>query len=84
MGVKLDLSLWEEQRLRVSENRVLRRTTGPKREEVAGGWVRLHILLLHNLYASVNIIWMIKSRKMRWLGHVTYVREMRNVCKILV
>jgi hypothetical protein len=54
----------------VFENRVLRRIFGPKREEVAGGWRRLHNEELHNLCISVNIITVIKSRRMRWAGHV--------------
>jgi hypothetical protein len=52
--------------VRVYENRVLRRIFGPKREEVAGGWRRLHNEELHNLYASTNIITVIKSRTVRW------------------
>jgi hypothetical protein len=52
MGVKLGLTLREEYRLRAFLNRVLRRKFGPKREEVAGGWRRLHNEELHNLYAS--------------------------------
>jgi hypothetical protein len=56
----VSLTLREEHRLRVSENRVLRRIFGPKREEVAGGWRRLHNEELHNLYASPNIIREIK------------------------
>jgi hypothetical protein len=63
--VKLVLSLREEHRLRVSENRMLRRIFGPKSEEVVGGWRRLHIEELHNLYESE-----IKSRKIRWAGNV--------------
>jgi hypothetical protein len=51
---------------------------GPKREEVAGGWRRLHNEELHNLYASSNIIWMIKSRRMRWEGHVARMEAMGN------
>jgi hypothetical protein len=54
----------EEHRLRAFENRVLRRIFGPKEEEVAGGWRRLHTEELHNSYASPNIITVIKSRKM--------------------
>jgi hypothetical protein len=69
--------------LRVFENRVLRRIFGPKREEVAGGWGRLHNEI-NNLYASQNIIRVIKSRRMRWVGHVTRMGEVRNACKILV
>jgi hypothetical protein len=63
------LTLWEEHRLRVFENRVLRRIVGPKRDEVTGGWRILHNDELHNLYSLPNIIRMIKSRKMRWAGH---------------
>jgi hypothetical protein len=58
--------LREEYRLKVSENRVLRRIFGPKRVEVIGGWRKLHNEELHNLYASANIIRMIKSRRIRW------------------
>jgi hypothetical protein len=57
------LTLSEEHRLRVSKNRVLRRIFGPKREEVAGGWRRLHNEELHNLYVSPNIIRGIESRR---------------------
>jgi hypothetical protein len=55
----------------VSENRVLRRIFGPKREEVAGGWRRLRNVEFHNLYASPNIIRAKNSRRMRWVGHKT-------------
>jgi hypothetical protein len=61
------LTLREEHTLRVFVKRVLR-IFGPKREEVAGGWRRLHNEELHNLYASPNIIGMVKSRNMRWTG----------------
>jgi hypothetical protein len=63
---------------------VLRRIFGPKREDVAGEWRRLHNEELHNLYASLNIIMVIKSRRMRWKGHVARIGEMRNACTILV
>jgi hypothetical protein len=66
-------TLREEHRLRVFENRVLRRIFGPKRDEVTGGWRKLHNEELHNLYSSRNIIRMIKSRRMRWAGHVARV-----------
>jgi hypothetical protein len=56
--------------LRVFENRVLRGIFGPKRDEVTGGWRKLHNEELHDLYSSLNIIRMIKSRRMRWAGHV--------------
>jgi hypothetical protein len=64
--------------LRISENRVLMRICGPKREEVTGDWRRLHNEELHNLYPSRNIIRVIKSRRMRWAGHVALTGEMRN------
>jgi hypothetical protein len=56
--------------MRVLENRVLRRIFEPKKDEVTGGWRKLHNEELHNLYSSLNIIMMIKSRRMRWAGHV--------------
>jgi hypothetical protein len=59
------LTLREEHRLRVFENRVLRRIFGPKRDEVTGGWRKLHNGELHNLYSSQTIIRMIKPRRMR-------------------
>jgi hypothetical protein len=64
------LTLREEHRLRVFENRVLRRIFGPKRVEVTGDWRKLHNEELHNLYSSRNVIRMIKSRRMRWVGYV--------------
>jgi hypothetical protein len=64
------LTLREEPRLRVFENRVLRRIFGPKRDEVTGEWRKLHNEELHNLYSSPDIIRQIKSRQMRWAGHV--------------
>jgi len=57
---------------------VLRRILGPSRQEVAGGCRRLHDEELHNLYSSPNIIWLIKSRRMRWAGHVAHMQTMRN------
>jgi hypothetical protein len=64
------LTLREEHRLRVFENRVLRRIFGPKRDEVTGGWRKRHTDELHNLYSSPSIMRMIKSRRMRLTGHV--------------
>jgi hypothetical protein len=64
----MDAELGQEHRLRVFENRVLRRIFEPKREEVAGYWRRLHNEELHNLYESPSIISVIKSRRMRWMG----------------
>jgi hypothetical protein len=82
MGVKLGLTLGEGHRLRVFENRVLRRIFGPKMEDVAGGWKRQHNEELHNLYISSNIIQVIKSRRMRRAGHVECMGE---ICiKILI
>jgi hypothetical protein len=69
---------------RVFENRVLRRILGPKRDEVIGGWRELHNEELHNSYSSPSIIRMIKSRRMRWAGHVARMGEKRNVYRILV
>jgi hypothetical protein len=69
------LTLREEHRLRVFENRVLRRIFGPKRDEVRGEWRKLHNEELHNLYSSPNIIRQIKSRRMRWMGHVARMGE---------
>jgi hypothetical protein len=78
------VTLREEHRLRVFENRVLRRIFGPKRDEVTGGWRKLHNEELHNLYSSPNIIRVIKSRWMRCPGHVALVEEKRNAYRILV
>jgi hypothetical protein len=68
----------------VTENRVLRRMFGPKREEVAGGWRRLHNEEFHNLYASTNFIRVIKLRRMRLEVHVARMGDMRNAFNILV
>jgi hypothetical protein len=68
----------------VFENRVLRRIFGPKRDEVKGGWRKLHNEELHNLYSSPSIIRIIKSRRMRWPGHMARMGEKRNTCRILV
>jgi hypothetical protein len=68
MGVKLGLTLMEEYRLRVFENRALRRIFGPKSEEVAGGWRRLHNEELHNLYASSNILLLLSLAPQPSLG----------------
>jgi hypothetical protein len=64
------LTLREEHRLRVFENRVLRRIFGPKRDEVTGGWRKLHNEELYGLYSSPSIIRVIKARRVRWAGHV--------------
>ena len=57
------------------ESRMLRRIFGPKRDEVTGEWRRLHIEEPDNLYSSLNVIWVIKSRRIRWAGHVAHVEE---------
>jgi hypothetical protein len=68
----------------VFENRVLRRISGPKRDEVTGEWRKLHIEELHNVYSSSDIIRHIKSRRMRWAGHVARMGEERKVYQVLV
>jgi hypothetical protein len=78
------LTLREEHRLRVFENRVLRGIFGPKGDEVTGEWRKLHSGELHNLYASPDIIRRIKSRRMRWAGHVARMGEGREVYRVLV
>jgi hypothetical protein len=72
--------LREEHRLRVFENRVLRRIFGPKRDEVTGEWRKVHNEELHNLYSSPDIIRQVKSRRMRWAGTCgTHGRGEKNV-----
>jgi hypothetical protein len=73
------LTIREEHRLRVFENRVLRRIFGPKRDEVTGGWRKLHNGELRNLYSSPSMIKMIKSRRMRCAGHAARMEEKRMV-----
>jgi hypothetical protein len=68
----------------VFENRVLRRIFGPKRDEVIGGWRKPHNEELHILYFSSTIIRILKSRRMRWEGHVARMGEKRNAYRILV
>jgi len=78
------LILWEETRLRVFENMVLRRVFEPRRDEVTGEWRSLHNEELNDLYSSPNIVWVMKSRRMRWDGHVARMGEERGVYMILV
>ena len=85
MGVRLGRSYWRRNiRLRVSENRVLRRIFGPKRDKVTGEWRKLHNEELNDMYSSPNIVRVIKSRRMRWAGHVARMGERRGVYRILV
>jgi hypothetical protein len=67
------MTLREERRMRVLENRVLSRIFGPKRDEVTGVWRNLHYEQLHHLYSSHNIVRVIKSRGMRWAGHAARI-----------
>jgi hypothetical protein len=78
------LTLREEHRLRVFENRVLRRIFGPNWDEVAGEWRKLHNEELRDLYSSPSIMKIIKSRRMRWAGHVLRMGEKRNAYRLLV
>ncbi|KAJ4429543.1 hypothetical protein ANN_21712 [Periplaneta americana] len=78
------LTLREEQRLRVFENKVLRKIFGAKRDEVTGEWRKLHNGELHALYSSPDIIRNIKSRRLRWAGHVARIGESRNAYRVLV
>jgi hypothetical protein len=68
----------------VLENRVLRRIFGPKRDGVKGEWRKLHNEELHIFYSSSNIIRQLKSRRMRWTGHVSRMGEEANVYRVLV
>jgi hypothetical protein len=77
------LTVREEHKLRVFENRVLR-IFGTKRDGVTGGWRKLYNEELRNLHSSPSIIRIIKSRRMRWAGHVARMREKRNVYRLLV
>jgi hypothetical protein len=70
--------------LKVFESRVLRRIFGPMRDEVTGEWRKLHNEELRDLYSSPSIIRIIKSRRMRWAGHVARMCEKRNAYRILV
>ncbi|KAJ4443586.1 hypothetical protein ANN_05260 [Periplaneta americana] len=78
------LTLREEQRLRVIENEVLRKIFGAKGDEVTGEWRKLHNAKLHALYSSPDIIRNIKSRRLRWAGHVARMGEFRNAYRVLV
>ena len=77
------LTLREKRKLRLFENMVLR-IFGPRRDEVAGEWRRLHNVELNDLYPSPNIVRVIKWRRMRWAGHVARMGEERGVYRVLV
>jgi len=77
-------TLREERRLRVFENRVLRRVFGPKRDEVTREWGKLHNEELNDLYSSPKIFQVTKSTRKRWAGHVARIRERRSVYRVLV
>jgi len=74
----------EERKLRVFENIVLRRIFGPGRAEVTGKWRRLHNEELNDLYSSSNIVWVIKSRRMEWAGHVARIGEEMGAYRVLL
>jgi hypothetical protein len=80
----LSLTLREEHRLRVFENRVLRRIFGPNRDELMRGLRKLHNEELRDLYSSSSIIRIIKSRRMRWEGHIARMGKKRNAYRLLV
>jgi len=74
----------DERRLRVFDNRVLRRVFGPKSDEVTGEWRKLHNEELSDLYSLPNIVRVVKSRRMRWAGHMARMGQERGVHKVLV
>jgi len=78
------LTLREERRIRVFENRVLRRVFGPKRDEITGEWKKLHNEEFSDLYSLPNIVRVVKSRRMRWPGHVARMGQGRGLHRVLV
>jgi hypothetical protein len=84
MGVKHGLILRKEHRLRLFENRVLRNIIGPKRDKITGEWRRLHNKGLYDLFSSLHIIPVIKSRRIRWAGHVASMAAGRDAYRVLV
>jgi hypothetical protein len=78
------LTVREEHKLMVFENRMLRRIFGPKRDQVMGGWRKLHNEELHDLYTLPSIVRIIKSRRIRWARHVVLMGEKRNAYRLQV
>jgi hypothetical protein len=78
------LTLKEERRLKVFENRMLKRIFGPKRDELTGEWRKLHNEELNDLYSAPSIVWVIKSRIMRWAGHLERMGDSRGVYSVFV
>jgi hypothetical protein len=78
------LTLREGSRVRMFENRALRKIFGPKRDEVRGKWRKLHSKELNDLYSSPNTVRVIKSRRMRWARHVARIGDSRGVYRVLV
>jgi hypothetical protein len=78
------LTLREKRRPRVFENRVLRRRVGLNRNEETGEWRKLHNMEVHDVYCSPIIVWVIKSRRMGWAGHVARMGEGRGLYRVLV
>jgi len=78
------LTLREECRLTVFQNKVVRKVFGPKRNELIGEWRKVHHEDLTDLYSSLNIIWVIKSRRIRWARHVACMVERRCAYRVLV
>jgi len=74
----------KEHSLRAFENRMLRRIFGPKRYSVTGEWRKLRNEELNDLYSSPNVIWVIRSRRMRWAWHVAHMRQRRGAYRVLV
>ena len=78
------LTLWEKQILRVFKNKVLRKISGAKRDKITGEWRKLHNSELHALHSLPNIIRNLKSRQLRWAGHVAHMELTRNSYRVLV
>ena len=76
--------MWEEHKLGVYENRVMKRIFGPNRDDGTGEWRKLYNEELNDLYSSPNIVRVIKSRKIRWAGHVILMEENRGAYRVLV